>query len=51
VGDEGMLGLEAFLDDDATAPGETLIQVPDTSAEKMTVEDFRREVADGGIFS
>jgi CRP-like cAMP-binding protein len=50
VGDEGMLGLEAFLDDDAVAPGETLIQVPDTSAEIMTVTDFRREVAGHGGF-
>src|ERR1051325_9553880 len=32
VGDEGMLGLEAFLDEDAVAPGETLMQVPDTDA-------------------
>jgi CRP-like cAMP-binding protein len=49
VGDEGMLGLEAFLGDDAIAPGETLIQVPDTSAEMMGVKDFRREVSDGGV--
>jgi CRP-like cAMP-binding protein len=48
VGDEGMLGLEAFLGDDAIAPGETLIQVPDTSAEMMGVKDFRREVSEGG---
>ena len=45
VGDEGMLGVEAFLSADAVAPGETLIQVPDTNAEMMSVEDFRREVA------
>jgi CRP-like cAMP-binding protein len=50
VGDEGMLGLEAFLDDNAVAPGETLMQVPDTNAEMMSVEDFRREVADRGPF-
>jgi len=50
VGDEGMLGLEAFLDDTAVAPGETLMQVPDTNAEMMTVEDFRREVAERGAF-
>src|SRR5204863_4436448 len=41
VGDEGMLGIEAFLSADAIAPGETLIQVPDTSAERMGVSDFR----------
>ena len=50
VGDEGMLGLEAFLGDDAIAPGETLIQVPDTSAEMMSVEDFRREVSERSAF-
>jgi CRP-like cAMP-binding protein len=50
VGDEGMLGVEAFLGADAVAPGETLIQVPDTSAEMMSVEDFRREIATQGAF-
>jgi CRP-like cAMP-binding protein len=50
IGDEGMLGIEAFLGADAIAPGETLIQVPDTSAESMNVEDFRREVAKPGAF-
>jgi CRP-like cAMP-binding protein len=48
VGDEGMLGVEAFLTDDAVAPGETVVQVPDTSAEMMSVEDFRREIARHG---
>jgi CRP-like cAMP-binding protein len=50
VGSEGMLGVEAFLSADAVAPGETLIQVPDTSAEMMSVADFRREVAAPGAF-
>jgi CRP-like cAMP-binding protein len=50
VGDEGMLGIETFLGADAIAPGETLIQVPDTDAESMSVEDFRREVAKPGAF-
>jgi CRP-like cAMP-binding protein len=50
VGDEGMLGLEAFFGDHAIAPGETLMQVPDTNAERMGVEDFRREVANPGAF-
>jgi CRP-like cAMP-binding protein len=50
VGDEGMLGIEAFLRDDAIAPGETLVQVPDTNGETLTaemlgVEAFRREVS------
>jgi CRP-like cAMP-binding protein len=43
-----MLGVEAFLTDDAVAPGETVVQVPDTSAEMMSVEDFRREIAGHG---
>jgi len=50
VGDEGMLGVEAFLGANAVAPGETLIQVPDTSAEMMSVDDFRREVSATGAF-
>jgi CRP-like cAMP-binding protein len=48
VGYEGMLGVEAFLADDAVAPGEAVVQVPDTSAEMMSVEDFRREIAEHG---
>ena len=48
VGDEGMVGIEAFLGADAVAPGETLMQVPDTNAEMMSVEDFRREVGEHG---
>lgn len=44
VGDEGMLGVEAFLSDNAVAPGDTLIQVPDGDAETMSVQDFRREM-------
>src|SRR5581483_2116417 len=50
VGDEGMLGVEAFLSDDAVAPGDTFIQVTDTSAEMMNVDDFRREVGLRGPF-
>jgi CRP-like cAMP-binding protein len=50
VGNEGMLGIEAFLSDDAVAPGDTMIQVPDTDAEKMTVTDFRRLVGELGAF-
>ena len=48
VGDEGMVGIEAFLSVDAVAPGKILMQVPDTDAEMLSVEDFRREVAAGG---
>jgi CRP-like cAMP-binding protein len=50
VGDEGMLGVEAFLSVDAVAPGETLMQAPDTDAMIMSVEDFQREVAERGAF-
>jgi CRP-like cAMP-binding protein len=48
VGDEGMLGVEAFLTDNAMAPGETVVQVPDTDAMMMSVGDFRREIAKHG---
>jgi CRP-like cAMP-binding protein len=48
VGDEGMLGIEAFLGRDAIAPGKTLMLVPGTNAEMLSVEDFQREVAASG---
>jgi CRP-like cAMP-binding protein len=48
VGDEGVLGIEAFLSADAVAPGDTMIQVPDTSAEMLGVDTFRRELAKRG---
>jgi CRP-like cAMP-binding protein len=48
VGDEGMVGIEAFLSADAVAPGETLMQVPDTNAEMLGVDAFRRELAEHG---
>jgi CRP-like cAMP-binding protein len=50
VGDEGMVGIEAFLDAHAVVPGQTLLQVPDTSAERMSVNDFRQAVANSGAF-
>jgi hypothetical protein len=43
-----VLGIEAFLSDDAVARGDTLMQVPDTNAERLSVRDFRRELAHGG---
>ena len=46
VGDEGMVGIAAFFGG-STMPGESMIQVSDrrgASAERMTVEAFRREV-------
>jgi CRP-like cAMP-binding protein len=48
VGDEGMVGIEAFLREDPIAPGETLMQVPDTDGERISVEDFRRELGAHG---
>jgi CRP-like cAMP-binding protein len=48
VGDEGMLGVEAFLGDRAVAYGKTLMQVAGTNAAAMRVDDFRRELARRG---
>jgi CRP-like cAMP-binding protein len=47
VGDEGMIGLEAVFSDTAVSPGDSLIQVPDTSIEKLAVQPFRQELARG----
>jgi len=43
VGDEGMIGIAAFFGGQAM-PGESMVQVPDTSAERMTIESFQREL-------
>jgi CRP-like cAMP-binding protein len=51
VGLEGMIGIEAFFGNDAVAPGETMMQVPDTDAEQLSVAAFRRELARHGSFS
>jgi CRP-like cAMP-binding protein len=48
VGDEGVLGIEAFLSANAVALGDTMMQVPDTNAERLSVEHFRRELAKRG---
>ena len=50
VGDEGMIGIEAFLNDNACACGEILVQVPDTSAERMGIDAFRLEAERRGPF-
>jgi CRP-like cAMP-binding protein len=50
VGNEGFLGIEAFFGTDAIATGESLMQVPDTSAERMGVAAFQGEVARHGPF-
>src|SRR6266566_2006992 len=45
VGDEGMLGIESFFTENAVAPGETMVQVPDGSFVRLGVKAFRRELA------
>jgi CRP-like cAMP-binding protein len=49
VGDEGMLGIAAFFGG-AAMPGESMVQVPDTDAERMTVEAFHTELDRRGAF-
>src|SRR4051812_2388414 len=48
VGDEGMCGVEAFFRDEPVAAGQTMMQVPDTGATRLSVEAFRREIATRG---
>ena len=43
VGDEGMIGIAAFSGG-YVMPGESMVQVPDTSAERMPIEAFRSEI-------
>ena len=49
VGDEGLVGINAFFGGSMLS-GETMLQVPDTNAEVMSVETFKRELARGGVF-
>ena len=49
VGDEGLVGINALFGG-AMLSGETMLQVPDTNAEVMSVEAFKRELARGGPF-
>lgn len=44
VGSDGIVGVEAFFSDDANSACETIVQVPvpNESAERLTVQDFRR---------
>jgi CRP-like cAMP-binding protein len=44
VGDEGIVGIEAYLGADPLALGDTMMQVAGTSAEMMTVASFRHAV-------
>ena len=51
VGREGMVGLEAFLGRDPVSPGESMMQVADGTAERLSVVAFRRELArQGALF-
>jgi CRP-like cAMP-binding protein len=50
VGDEGLLGISALFGGGNTA-GETMMQVPDTSAEVLSVDIFRREMDRNGPFA
>jgi CRP-like cAMP-binding protein len=47
IGDEGMLGIEAFLGEGADSQNDVIMQVPDTSIEMLSAAAFRREVARG----
>jgi CRP-like cAMP-binding protein len=48
IGVEGMVGIEAYLGTNAISPGETLVQVAGTDAERMTVSAFRAELTRRG---
>jgi CRP-like cAMP-binding protein len=47
IGDDGIVGIEAFFSEEATSATETIVQVPvpNDSAERLSVSDFRRELA------
>lgn len=49
VGDEGMVGMDAFFGGERST-GETMLQVPDTSAEFLSIPAFKTELARGGPF-
>jgi CRP-like cAMP-binding protein len=51
VGDEGVVGVEALLGDAPVAAGETIVQVPDAAAWRMTLPAFRREVERGAALA
>jgi CRP-like cAMP-binding protein len=45
VGKEGMVGIEVLLGPDASSPGNIMLQVPDSSVERLSAAALRREVA------
>lgn len=47
VGDEGLVGMDAYYGD-GERPSEVMMQVPDTSAERMTVAAFKEHIAPNG---
>jgi len=47
VGDEGMIGIAAFFGGLAM-PGESMVQVPDTNAERLGIDAFHREMDQRG---
>ena len=49
VGIEGFVGVNALFGDGITS-GEAMMQVPDTNAEVMSIDAFRRELARRGPF-
>jgi CRP-like cAMP-binding protein len=51
AGNEGMVGIEAFVRAGATAYGETMLQVPGGNAEKLSVIALRRELIKGGVLA
>jgi CRP-like cAMP-binding protein len=50
VGDEGVVGGEAMLSADAISFGDAQVRVPDTDAERMSVEAFRHAIAECSPF-
>ena len=49
VGDEGLVGINAFFGGEMLS-GETMLQVPDTDAEVMSIASFKSELAREGAF-
>ena len=49
IGNEGLVGINAFLGDNVT-PGATMVQVGSGTAVRMGVAEFKREVRRGGAF-
>jgi CRP-like cAMP-binding protein len=50
IGNEGLVGGEAMLGGDAKSFGDSQVRVPDTDAERMSVESFRLAVSEPGVF-